>query len=119
MGPTADADATADPYLVYGAYGGYGGYPYSGLHHPAHFPYVQTVAAVAETDAKADEAVEVKQPAVAAVYNYGLPYGAYAGAYNPVTYVKPVVGKTVVSPVTYGYGTYPYARAYSGYHGYS
>merc|ERR1711917_46692 len=75
--PAADADAEADPALLYGSLG-YGGYTgYAGYHHPytygAYAPYVAAVPAVHSAAVKSvvETPAEVKTTVHAApvVYN--------------------------------------------------
>merc|ERR1719167_2083131 len=102
--PAADADAEADPALLYSSLG-YGGYTgYAGYHHPytygAYAPYVAAVPAV--------HSAAVKTTGHAApVVTYNAVHHASPVVYNTAAHVaSPVVYNTVAAPVVQKAGYY-------------
>merc|ERR1712179_263873 len=83
-----EADAKADPALLYGAYGAYGAYPYS-------YGYYGKRSADAEPEAAAD--AEADPALLYGAYGYGLPYSSVYRSYGAYPYGYRT------------YGAYPYA----------
>ena len=98
-----EADANADPAVLYGAYGYglpyasvYGGYRTYGAYPGYSFGYYGKRSADAEPEAAAD--AEADPALLYGAYGYGLPYAGVYGGYR-----------------TYGaYGAYPYSYGYYG-----
>merc|ERR1719167_1962282 len=112
--PAADADAEADPALLYSSLG-YGGYTgYAGYHHPytygAYAPYVAAVPAVHSAAVKSvvETPAEVKTTVNAApVVTYNAVHHASPVVYNTAAHVaSPVVYNTVAAPVVQKAGYY-------------
>merc|ERR1711872_269428 len=110
--PAADADAEADPALLYSSLG-YGGY--AGYHHPytygAYAPYVAAVPAVHSAAVKSvvETPAEVKTTVHAApVVTYNAVHHASPVLYNTAAHVaSPVVQyNTVAAPVVQTAGYY-------------
>merc|ERR1711872_130979 len=109
--PAADADAEADPALLYSSLG-YGGY--AGYHHPytygAYAPYVAAVPAVHSAAVKSavETPAEVKTTVHAApVVTYNAVHHASPVVYNTAAHVaSPVVYNTVAAPVVQTAGYY-------------
>merc|ERR1712142_880183 len=110
--PAADADAEADPALLYSSLG-YGGY--AGYHHPytygAYAPYVAAVPAVHSTAVKSvvETPAEVKTTVHAApVVTYNAVHHATpVVTYNTAAHVaSPVLYNTVAAPVVQKAGYY-------------
>merc|ERR1711872_850686 len=109
--PAADADAEADPALLYSSLG-YGGY--TGYHHPytygAYAPYVAAVPAVHSAAVKSvvETPAEVKTTVHAApVVTYNAVHHASPVVYNTAAHVaSPVVYNTVAAPVVQKAGYY-------------
>merc|ERR1740128_1512958 len=104
--PEAEADAEADPALLYGAYG-YGGLTH-GLTYGAGVPIVHSVASVA---------VKAAEPVVAEVKTVASPVTYTHAAYPYATYGVNAYAHGVN---TYAHAGYPYAYGayapYAGYH---
>merc|ERR1712131_365358 len=107
--PAADADAEADPALLYSSlgYGGYTGYPYT---YGAYAPYVAAVPAVHSAAVKSvvETPAEVKTTVHAApVVTYNAVHPASPVVYNTAAHVaSPVVYNTVAAPVVQKAGYY-------------
>merc|ERR1719391_528920 len=106
--PAADADAEADPALLYSSLG------YAGYHHPytygAYAPYVAAVPAVHSAPVKSvvETPAEVKTTVHAApVVTYNAVHHASPVVYNTAAHVaSPVVYNTVAAPVVQKAGYY-------------
>merc|ERR1712241_1188095 len=112
--PAADADAEADPALLYSSLG-YGGHTGYGYHHPytygAYAPYVAAVPAVHSAAVKSvvETPAEVKTTVNAApvvTYN-AVHHAAPVVTYNTAAHVaSPVLYNTVAAPVVQKAGYY-------------
>merc|ERR1712184_143703 len=100
-----EADANADPAVLYGAYGYglpyasvYGGYRTYGAYPGYSYGYYgkRSADAEPEADAEADPAL------LYGAYGYGLPYSSYPYAYGAYPYGYRT------------YGSYPYSYGYYG-----
>merc|ERR1712043_103042 len=143
MGAYAEAEAEADPYLLYGGWTGYAGLPYGAYGYTgyAHHPYA--LSSVVKTVEVEPAKVEVKALAAPAVVAAAAPAAltyhhaavapvAYAG-YAGYPYAHHLLGKREAEAdadpayfyrgyAGYGYAGYPYAGFYGGYpyaHGYA
>merc|ERR1719403_370542 len=110
--PAADADAEADPALLYSSLG-YGGY--AGYHHPytygAYAPYVAAVPAVHSAAVKSvvETPAEVKTtvPAAPVVTYNAVHHATPVVTYNTAAHVaSPVVQYNTVAPVVQKAGYY-------------
>merc|ERR1712198_50747 len=105
--PAADADAEADPALLYSSLG----YGYAGYHHPytygAYAPYVPAVHSAA-VKSVVETPAEVKTTVHAApVVTYNAVHHASPVVYNTAAHVaSPVVYNTVAAPVVQKAGYY-------------
>merc|ERR1712142_1121965 len=104
--PAADADAEADPALLYSSLG-YGGYTGYGYHHPytygAYAPYVAAVPAVHSAAVKS----VVETPAEVKTTVHAAPVVTYNAVHHATPVASPVVQyNTVAAPVVQTAGYY-------------
>merc|ERR1719403_549149 len=113
--PAADADAEADPALLYSSLG-YGGYTgYAGYHHPytygAYAPYVAAVPAVHSAAVKS----VVETPAEVKTTVHAAPV-VYSGLHHAAVHiVKREAEAEADADAAYYYSGYHHPYAYSGF----